>query len=155
MNTVFKNLSQFFTPGDSPTNHEPRLERGIDQSHHVSGTSPNNGSRDLSNTISRGYPERKSSPTKIGRFLTRVQSWFESSDEDDNLLAYSDEDAMEVRGRGTDVREWDDRTGSGYKNGIEDGSGAYEDRRWEEGSLSKRTKSFSEPPRGRKRSRDF
>jgi hypothetical protein len=158
MNTIFKNISEFFTP-EEPLYTQPQRSWGIDQSQSFPSSSPSAEKNSPSNLLSRvetsNTLHRKLSREAVEQFFTKVQSWFESSDEDDELLAYSTEDVSYIPGFGLHMRE------------IEEvprrEEGVWQERRWEGDEVSRdegddvrglvRTKSFSEPPRGRKKSR--
>lgn len=160
MNTIFKNLSEFFTPEDSPSYIQPQRSLETDQLQSLPDNRTSAEKNSTSNLIeTREILRRKISKEAVGQFFTKVQSWFESSDEDDELLAYSTEDVSYVPGFGIDMREME----RDHDEMPQREEGDRQEMKWERDESSRdvedgvrglgRTKSFSEPPRGRKRSR--
>jgi hypothetical protein len=163
MNTIFKNLSEFFTPENDSSNSELQRAWPVDHSQSHTRETSDDGSRGTSifnfprSSKTKEFLERRISKEVVGQFFNKVQSWFESSDEDDGLLAYSTEDVNYIPGFGVEMREGE---GSNAVVVRQEKDGWEERRRRDEVVRSEdearglaRTKSFSEPPRGRKRSR--
>jgi hypothetical protein len=162
MNTIFKNLSEFFTQEEPPSNTYPQQTLGIDQSQPQelpdstlsAERSPTSSLLSITNT--NNMLQRKLSREAVGQFFTKVQSWFESSDEDDGLLAYSTEEMSYIPGFGIDMKEME---GSLHEVPRKK-ENFWDEKEWkmdedleDEVRRLARSKSFSEPPRGRKRSR--
>ncbi|EPE26550.1 hypothetical protein GLAREA_02463 [Glarea lozoyensis ATCC 20868] len=163
MNTIFKNLSEFFTPENESSSSELQRAWPVDQSQSHTRETSDDGSRGTSifnfprSSKTKQFIERRVSKVAVGQFFNKVQSWFESSDEDDGFLAYSAEDVNYVPGFGVEIKKENESN----VMIVRQENDRWEKRRWrdevvreeDESRGLSRTKSFSEPPRGRKRSR--